>query len=215
MFRTLTLLLSLIFTVALSTAAVAQTPTAEDPSEALNEISADPTIYSRSFETDMTASPDVDAEMPVTAILQVYELEDADVAEEAFPYVEQLMKNELEPIVDTTFETEDIDDLGDMATISSAELEEGGIPVGVTLVLVQQDNVIYLTAVVVMNSDSDAFATDLMAFMLDGEPGDAADVEENEAGTSTGGYFDVFPTDEDTDLLQGLQATEDMYQSSN
>lgn len=193
----------------------AQTPTAEDPVEALNEIASEVTIYGRFFEGDLTGTPEASTEMPLTVIVQAYELEDADVAEEALPYVEQLMKEELEPIVGQPLESEEVDDLGDNATRSSATIDQNEMSINVSLILVQQDETIYVVGSVVMNGDADQMATDVMEFMLDGEAGDAADVEFNEDGTSTGGYFDVFPAEEDAELVQGLEVTQDMYDGTN
>jgi hypothetical protein len=212
--KRLTLLLSLIMTFALASTAVAQTPTTdEDPVEALNRIASDVTIYGRSYETDMTGTPDVSSEMVVASILQAYDLGDADVAAESFPYVEQLMKDQLASTIDGELTTEERDDLGDHATISTGELETAGVTVDVSLVLVQQEGVIFLSAAVVMNGEADTAAIELMEFILDGEPGDIGDVEFNEDGTSTGGYFDVFPAIDDVDALTGLQVSEDMYET--
>src|SRR5699024_6044835 len=94
------------------TPAVAQTPGA-DPEEALNEIASEVSVYGRSYEADMSGTPEAGAAMPVMAIVQAYEFNDADTATEAFPHVEQLMKNELEPTIGTALETEEVDDLGD------------------------------------------------------------------------------------------------------
>lgn len=194
--------------------ATAQTPAA-DPEEALNEIASDVTLYGRSYEADMSGTPVPGATMPVMAIIQAYQFDDADVAAEAFPHVEQLMKNELEPTIGTELETTEVDDLGDTATMSTAEVEQSGTTATIALLIVQQDDTIYLSASVGMNGPSDETATNFMTFMLDGEPGDADAVEFMDDGTSTGGYFDVFPTAEDTDVLQGLMVTEDMYEGTS
>ena len=194
--------------------ATAQTPTT-DPEAALDEIASNVTVYGRSYETDMSGTPVPGAEMPVMTILQAYEFDDADTAEEAFPHVEQLMKNELEPTIGTELTTEEVDDLGDTATMSTAEVEQGGTTATLALLMVQQDEVIYLSAGVAMNGPADDIATEFTTFMLDGEAGDTDAVEFEADGTSTGGYFDVFPTDEDTDLLQGLMVAEDMYETTN
>jgi hypothetical protein len=213
--RKLTLILSLVLGMALTTTAFAQTPGAADPTDALNELDTDVTIYGRTYEGDLSSQPEAGEEMVLTAIIQAYELDDADVAEEALPHVEQLMKDELEPIVGVPFETEEVDDLGDTATLSIAELEQSGQTINVALLLVQQDNVIFLSASVVMNGEAETTSTDFMEFMLDAEAGDSADAQLEEDGTSTGGYFDTFPTDEDTDVVGDLQVTEDMYETTN
>ncbi|HLU35518.1 MAG TPA: hypothetical protein VKZ61_07085 [Thermomicrobiales bacterium] len=214
MIRKLTLILSLVLGMALTSTALAQTPAA-DPTDALNELDTDVAVYGRTYEGDLSAQPEEGEERVLTAIVQAYELDDADVAKEALPHVEQLMKNELEPIVGVPFETEEVDDMGDTASLSTAELEESGQSISVSLLLVQQDNVIFLSAAVVMGGDAETTANDFMEFMLDAEAGDSADTELAEDGTSTGGYFDTFPTDEDTDVVGDLQVTEDMYETTN
>ncbi len=194
--------------------ATAQTPTT-DPEAALDEIASDVTIYGRSYETDMSGTPEPGAEMPVLTIVQAYQFDDADTAEDAFVHVEQLMKNELEPTLGTELTTDEVEDLGDRASMSTAEVDQGDITAAIALLMVRQDDVIYISAGVAMNTPADDIVTDFMTFMLDGEAGDADAVEFSEDGTSTGGYFDAFPTDEDTDLLQGLMVTEDMYETTD
>lgn len=213
MFRKLTVLLSLILTMAVTSSAVAQTPSADNPVDTLNEIASEVSLYGRSYEADMSGTPSASDEMPILAIIQAYEFADAETAAEAFPYVEQLMKDELEPIIGSELESEDVEDLGDTATLSTAELEQSGMTISLALLMVQQDEVIYLSATGTMNGPADELSNEFMTFMLDGEPGDADDVEFMEDGASTGGYFDVFPTEEDTDIVQGLQVTEDMYEA--
>jgi hypothetical protein len=209
LFKRLAVLLSLIFTLTLTASAVAQTPTAE---EALDAIASDVTIYGRSYETSMVGTPEASAEMPVMAIVQAYHLDDASVAAEALPHVEQLMKDELEPLIGMELETETIDDLGDAATLSTAEIERNGTTVSLALVIVQQDEMIFLSASVAMNSPADPAATAFMTFMLEGKAGDADAVGFNEDGTSTGGFFDVFPAEKD---LDGLKITKDMYETTD
>jgi hypothetical protein len=215
LFKRLAVLLSLIFTLTLTTSAVAQTPTAEDPVEALNAIASDVTISGRSYQTSMVGTPEAGAEMPVMAIVQAYQLDDATVADEAFPYVEQLMKAELEPLINSELETRTVDDLGDAATLSTAEIDQNGTTAFIALLIVQQDEMIFLSASVTMNTPAEDVATDFMTFMLEGKAGDVDAVEFKEDGTSTGGFFDIFPTEKDTDLLNGLEITTDMYETTD
>jgi hypothetical protein len=209
LFKRLAVLLSLIFTLTLTASAVAQTPTAE---EALDAIASDVTIYGRSYETSMVGTPEAGAEMPVMAIVQAYQMDDAGVATEAFPYVEQLMKSELEPLIGTELKTETVEDLGDAAALSTAEVDRNGTTVSIALLIVQKDEMIFLSAGVTMNSPADPTATSFMTFLQEGKAGDASAVEFNEDGTSTGGFFDAFPAEKD---LDGLKITKDMYETTD
>lgn len=208
------LVMAAAMALAVVSPATAQTPGA-DPEQALNEIAPEATVYGRTYEADMSGTPDPASAMPVMAIVQAYQLSDAETAAEAFPHVEQLMKDELEPTIGTELTTEEVDDLGDQATMSTAEVDQNGITATIALLIVQQDDMIFLSASVGMNGPADGTATDFMTFMLDGEAGDTEAVEFVEDGTSTGGYFEVFPTAEDTDVLQGLMVSGDMYETTD
>ena len=207
------MLMALTMAFAAISPAAAQSAT-PDPITELNKIAKDVTIYGRSYEADMTGTPVPDQLMPVTSIVQVYVLDDAKVAEEAFPHVQQLMIDELESVVDAPFKTTNVDGFGTNATLSTAEVSKSGISVGVALYLVQEEDVIYLTASVVANGEAKDVAMEFLTFMMDQEPGKADTTEFNQDGTSTGGYFDVLPTDKDTDVLHGMMVTEDMYEAS-
>jgi hypothetical protein len=210
----LSALIAMILTMAFTALSpvAAQTPAA-DPVEELNKIATDVIIYGRTYEANLTGTPVPDESMPVTAIVQAYTFDNADVAEEAFPHVHQLMMNELESVIDAEFKTADVDDLGTNASLSTAEVSQGGITASVALLMVQDNEVIYLSAGVVANGPAEDLANDMITFVMDKEPGKTDAVEFNEDGTSTGGYFDAMPTDKDTDILQGLLPTEDMYET--
>lgn len=215
MLKRITLLLSLFMTFALASSAIAQTPTPQDPVEALNQIDTDVTLYGRSYVEGSMGTLAAGSDQTRMAIIQAYVLDDADVAAEARPYIEQLMKENLEPIIGQELQTEEVDDLGDAATLSSAVEGEGGQAASLSLYIVQQDEVVFISASANLGGESEPTARDLMEFMLEGEPGDVGTVEFNADGTSTGGYFDVFPTaEENDDILQGLIGTEDMLEET-
>ena len=207
-------LIAMVFALAFTVLSpvAAQTPVS-DPVEELNKIASDVTIYGRSYAANLSGTPVPGESLPVMAIIQAYVFDNADVAAEAFPHVQQLMINELEAVVDAPFETNDIDDLGTAATLSTAEVSKSGTTASVALFLVQQDEVIYLSASVVANGAAEDVANDFLTFMMDQKPGDADTTEFAKDGTSTGGYFDTMPTNDDTDILHGLSVGEDMHET--
>lgn len=199
-----------------STEATAEASPVADPVAELNKIDTDVVIYGRTYQADMSGTqPSMDEAMPVTAIVQAYVVDDADAAEEAFPFVQQLMTDELESVINAEFETEDVADLGNKASLSTAEVTQGSATVNVALYLVQDEEIIYLSASVVANGPADDVANDFLTFMMDAEPGDADAVEFMEPGTSTGGYFDTMPTVDDAADFYNLIPTEDMYESGS
>lgn len=214
-FYRLPALIAMVFALACTVLSpvAAQTP-ASDPVDELNKIASNVTIYGRSYEANLSGTPVPGESMPVMAIVQAYVFDDADVAAEAFPHVQQLMMNELESVVDAPFETNDIDDLGTTATLSTADVSKSGMTASVALFLVQKDEVIYLSASVVANGEAEDVANDYLTFMMDQKPGDTDAVEFTDDGTSTGGYFDTMPTSADTDILHGLSVGSDMYETA-
>lgn len=207
--------------------AAAQTPPA-DPQETLNALGSGVTIYGRHYQGEQGALPEPGTDMPMMAFVQVYEFPDAAAATDAFPLIEQLMKDEVESGMGAELVTEEVADLGDMATMSTVEVMPGlGITASAAALMVQQGEVIYVSFGMSASDLSgggargetpppaNGLANDLMTFMLEGEPGDASTVEFMADGTSTGAFFDVFPTAEDADLLQGLQVMQDAHESTD
>jgi hypothetical protein len=212
----LSALMVMVLTMALAALSpvAAQTP-ASDPVEELNKIDTDVVIYGRTYQADMTGTPAAGESMPVMAIVQAYTLDDAKAAEEAFPHVQQLMMNELESVIPAEFETKEVDDLGTSATLSTAEVSQSGMTATVALYLVQDEEVIYLSASVVANGPAEDVAKEYITFMMDAKPGDADKVEFNKDGTSTGGYFDTMPTADDASTFYGLTPAEDMHETGS
>lgn len=207
-------LIAMLLTMAFATVSpvVAQTatPSVEDQ---LNQLTSDVTIFGRNYEGDLTAAP-VDGEaQPVMSILQVYVLDDTETAEAAFPLIQQLMQEQLEVIIKTGFETVPVEELGNNAILSTAEISQMGVSITVGLYLVQDENLIYIAAAVAMSGPAETIALDFLNFMLDNEPGDLEAVEFTKEGGSTGGYFDVMPTASDADTLHGMTPAEDMYEN--
>lgn len=86
-------------------------------------------------------------------------------------------------------------------------------PIDTTTRTVLEGPVIYLVIAMSANETSDAHSLALMEFMRSRELGD----EEPDfwpTGESTGGPFDLFPTEDDTDLLGGMEIRNDHYRSA-
>lgn len=224
----LTALLVMVASMAFAAAgpATAQS-TPSGANDALEELIDGAAVYSRTYMGDMGGNPEPGSGKPVMAHTVVYEFPDDTTATEARPLIEQVFKDEMEPSIGAELDTVEVEDLADVATMSSAEMLAGvDETVSLATLIVQQGEVIYVSISMVqsvvdsesqetMPPPANGMATDFMTFMLDSEPGDTDAVEFEADGTSTGGYFDVFPTDEDTDLLQGLMVAEDMYETTN
>jgi|GEM_PF-1668798 len=218
-FTTMAALVALMMLGAIMPASAQMDSTPESnasPSSDLSDINEPDAIYGRFFmadtnamTTDATPATDMEGMPPIVAIVQVYEFASDEDAEAALEPLNQAL---IEEIGATDAETENVDDLGNMAVRSSGTVDESGIQANLTSLSVQQDNLVYVTVVGTMDDSSADVATDIADHMLNTEPGDA-EVVFNMDGTSTGGYFDVFPVEGD-DLVQGMTVSEDMYTGS-
>jgi hypothetical protein len=208
-FRKLTLLLSLVFTFAFSTAALAQDIPAFDPAEMEGVESGYGRMYMVDWEM-LLASPDavedMAADAPLVGMIGIFTFEDDDAAQ-----------SNLEPLGDSlteqandegaTLEKEEVD-LGDegYAYVGELPVDESESMNG-AIIFVQQDEYIYFVMILGGEEPVD-MGQEWTEYVLDGEIGDDA-VELSEDGTSTGGVFDAMPTAEDEDLLGGMLPVSD------
>jgi len=205
--------------IAPAAAQMDSTPASEaSPSADFSDLNEPDAIYGRFYMLDTdtltgagaTPSVDLSSMPPIVAIVQVYEFATDDDAASAVKLLNQKLNEE---IGTKNVQSEDVENLGDMAVQSSGAVAESGIKTNLTTITVQQDNVVYVSVVGTFGDSSADVATSLVEHMMKTDPGDAK-VMFSDDGTSTGGYFDVFPTEGD-DLVQGMIVSEDMYSGAN
>jgi hypothetical protein len=212
LFKKMTTLLSLVLALAFTTSVAAQDIPTFDPSEAEGLESAYARMYMMDFEA-LLASPEAAAEldlesMPFYAFLAVFTFEEEDMASENFEVFAEEFANGFFGESTTEPEMTEVDGLGEQAVEYVGELEVDETQAAPTSVLMVQDGENMLISVVSGGQDVSDISTGYMEFMLDGEVG--AEVELVEDGTSTGGAFDLMPTIEDTEVLNGLVPFMDM-----
>lgn len=99
----------------------------------------------------------------------------------------------------------DVDGMGDQAIEITGEADIAG-PTPVTLLSIQSENHLFL--VITLGSDEPGSSDAMGKFLADAEPVDT-EVEFNEDGTSTGGFYDMLPQEGDPEL-DGLMPMSDM-----
>lgn len=204
MFRKLSLLIALIFTVGFTSAATAQEAT---PS-GLEDIDGLESGYGRMYMVDyeaLLASPEAleaitAGEEPLVGIVGVFTFEDESAAGDAMGQFGEEFTGEF--FEGAEVEEVEVKDLGDAANGYTGEATvDEEMMAETSVVVVQEDERIYL-AVVVGGEDTLAMSESWVGFMLDGEVSED-EVVLNEDGTSTGGVFAVMPGEGD-EILGGL-----------
>lgn len=198
----LSLVLALVFSLALTTPALAQgTPEAE-----LDGLES---AYGRIYLFDpasLTATPGTaeamdPATIPVIGRTAVYTFEDTAAAEANLEPLSAVIA--VQASEGASVEKEEIDDLGDAAYQFTAEVEpEPGMITGMTLYMVQ-DGPLVLLAAVVGGEDPTGMVRSWIELMLDREVSEEA-IELKDDGTSTGGVFALMPTADDAAQLGGM-----------
>ncbi|HLU35516.1 MAG TPA: hypothetical protein VKZ61_07075 [Thermomicrobiales bacterium] len=206
MLRRLTLIVSFLMTFALASSAAAQGDMA--PLN-LSEMDGVETGYARMYMIDIEAALEDPANMdaatpedaPFYGIAIAIDFDDEDSAEAGFETFSDEFSSAF--FEGDGPESNEIDDLGDNAVEMTGEVDvddSGNAPTG--LVMVQEGEMIYVS-VIMGGDDATGLAMGLAEFMLDGEPGEG-DVELVPDGNSSGGVFDVMPTADDADVVDGL-----------
>lgn len=216
MFKRIALLLSLIFMLAVSSAAGAQEST---PTLNPEDVEGLQTGYARAYIADieaLMATPEALEnlsldDLALSGLTAVFTFEDEDAASNAFgDFSEQFAEGFMEGSeTEVTDEPTEIDDLGDQAIeyIGETEVDEE-TTAPASMILVQDGEYIYI-AMILGGNDVSENTRALAEHLLEGEIGDA-EVEFNEDGSSTGGAYDVMPNEENTEIVQGMVPFMDM-----
>lgn len=200
MSRKLSLLLSLILTLAFTSTGMAQ----GGSPETIRDLDGIESGYGRmlmvnsAIEMDQRLSSN---ELPVAGMVGVFTFEDADAAEDSLDIVGEEFATEF--FDDGPVSEVEVDDLGEKAYgyISEATIDER-FTVEASSVIVHADEYIYF-AVVIGGEDTLAMGETWIEFMIDGEVLDD-EVIFNADGTSTGGAFEIMPGETDADVTEGL-----------
>lgn len=107
---------------------------------------------------------------------------------------------------DADVESSDVDGVGDNAREYVGEADLGGEFTPMTVLMVQQENMILLS--ISLGIAESGSADDIAQFMIDAEPSDS-EVMFSDDGTSTGGAFDLMPAAGD-EVLGGMVPVLDM-----
>lgn len=214
MFRKLALLLSLIFAVSLASPVVAQTPeVSPEDLEGLQSMAL--RVYMQPEENLTAALNEGESLPPIAALTGAFTFDSEENAGNALDAVTEGIANEIVGSLGVSLDEapagEAVENLGDKAELREVSVEESGLEMNVSLLTVQEGEMVYLFVTVVVGSGQEQFVMDLAEHVLDAGVSDT-EVEFDESGTSTGGAFDAFPTEEDEDLLQGMQIESDMYE---
>lgn len=216
LFKRIALLLSLILTLAVSSAAGAQEST---PTLNPEDVEGLQSGYARAYIADieaLMATPEAMAnlsldDLALSGLAAVFTFEDEDAASNAFgEFSEEFAAGFMEGSeTEVTAEPTEIDDLGDQAIeyIGETEIDdETAAPA--SMIVVQDGEYIYI-AMILGGSDVSENTYAFAEYLLDGEIGDG-EVEFNEDGSSTGGPYDVMPNEENTEIVQGMVPFMDM-----
>ncbi len=205
MFKKLTLLLSLVLTLAFTSSAVAQDVPALDPSDIDGLESGYARMYIADIEALMAtpgALESIDA-IPLSGMAAVFTFEDEGAAEDAMgDFADQFASAFLEGAEVEAEETE-IDGLGNQAVQFSGESEvDATTTAATTMIIVQEGENIYI-AFILGGEDVDTMTRDLAEHLVEGEiSGEEVVVVQD--GTSTGGAFDIFPNAENPEDAGGM-----------
>ena len=147
---------------------------------------------------------------PIMAIAMVMVFDSEDHAEAAFVPYSELMAGSVNSELDDETSSTTVDDLGDDALVFRSTDDTDGYLVDATTLTVLDGDTIYLALTMTANDTSDDLSHTLMDFMLEREFSDD-EVMFVETGGSTGGPFALFPTEDDVDILGGMDIRSDQY----
>jgi hypothetical protein len=192
--------------------------TSEDPLEDLSEFEGIQHGVSRSWSIDFAAmmetTPTGEGDDPFEDMSGIFliggfvlEFDEDGNAEDAFTKFQDLSDEELaSDLADdetATIKREELDDLGDQAmafTITTDEEEFGGT----YRYVIAQDGHYLLLAIAAGTTEEDAAVADEFASaMVDNLDDQSGPGEFDEEGGSTGGLWDIFPSDDD-EMFEGL-----------
>lgn len=209
MVRKLTALFALVLSLGLAIMpAAAQDVTMDDAAEFGLEGG-----YMRIYLAD----PSSDA-TPTTDMLGVmvagFQFDEADNAADAFEeftcgfaggFMGATDAQDCDGLAEAGFTVADVDGIGDQAIEITGEADlDGATPV--TLLSIQVEN--HLFMVITLGSAEPGVGDSMGTYLANAEPVDT-EVEFNEDGTSTGGFFDMLPQEGDAEI-EGLMPISDM-----
>lgn len=208
MLKRLTLLLSLVLTLAFaSTAVVAQDIPALDPGDVEGLETAYGRMYMVDIETIMASPEAADAilsgDAPLSGVAAAFVFEDEGAAEDAMGgFADQFAEAFLEG-AEVEAEEGEITGLGDEAVIYTGDAEVDTTTTAPTALVIARDGENIFISFVIGGSDVEGMTEDLVQHMMDGEIGEDEVVLDEEGG-STGGTFELFPSVDDADLVGGM-----------
>lgn len=206
--KRITLLLSLILTLAVSSTAVAQEATPPlDPGDIEGLVSG----YGRTYIADiesLMATPEALENLAIedislSGLAMVMTFEDEDIASDAFSdFSDEFAEGFMEGS-EMQAEPSEIDDLGNQAIEYYGETEVDETTVAPSsMIIVQEGEYIYV-AMILGGTDVSESSRALAEHLLEAEIPDT-EVEFNADGTSTGGVYDIMPNAENADVVQGM-----------
>lgn len=209
MVRKLTALFALVLALGMAVMpAAAQEVSMDDASEFGLENG-----YMRIYMADPSSASTPSADL-LGVMVGGFQFDSAESAESAFEdfscgfaggFMGAEDAQDCEGLADAGFTVSDVEGIGDSAIEITGEADIAG-PTPLTLLSIQSDN--YLFMVITLGSDEPGSSDVMGKFLADAEPVDT-EVEFNEDGTSTGGFFDMLPQEGDAEL-EGLMPITDM-----
>lgn len=101
----------------------------------------------------------------------------------------------------TSFQTEDVDDIGDRAVHYTAEIEDSSALQSGTIA---REGKVLVFVMTLGEGMDEQFATDVTKHVLEHGASDAPVERDDNSGALTGGWVDAFPTAEDFPELEGM-----------
>lgn len=213
MVRRIALLLSLIFALAVSSSAGAQSTPTLDPADVEGLESG----YARAYIADieaLMATPGAIEELSLddlalSGLAAVFTFEDEEAASNAFgDFADQFAEGFLEGS-GTEAEPTEIDDLGEQAIEYFGETEVDAETTAPTSMMIVQEGEYIYVSVILGGTDASESSRTLVEHLMDGEIGED-EVVFNEDGTSTGGVFELMPNEENPEVVQDMVPFMDM-----
>lgn len=209
MVRKLTALLALVLSLGLAVIPAAAQSVSTDDASSIGMESG----FMRVYMADPSAATPA-AEGVLGVMVAGFEFDEASTAEDSFEefscgFAGGFMGTEdvanCEDLADAGFTVADVDGIGDQAIEVTGEADISG-PTPVSMLAVQSDN--YLFVVITLGTEEAGVSDDMAKFIADADASDA-EVELNEDGTSTGGFYDMLPQEGDAEV-EGLLPVSDM-----
>lgn len=160
-------------------------------------------------------TPDINNLGLFMLIGMVAEFDNSDHASGAFGTLgDELTKSLASEDSGIALQESDGEKIGDQSKTYTGKVSEEGIEGQLTMVIVQKGKYVYASFGMGLGSDPSDAVNSLAKDLTDGKPGDG-DGTFNDNGTSTGGLWDIFPSN-DADYLKGLTPStdEDLSQDS-